>query len=226
MTDSATDRRMNRRKRALDLGLAALFSPVLVPATAALAVVLWRKQGRPILHLAERMNRPTQGFNLLKFRSMVPDPGDAGVSGGDKAARITPMGRIMRRTRADELPQLWNVVRGDISFVGPRPPLRAYVDRFPDLYAQVLRSPPGITGLATLVFSPHEEWLIAPCQTPAETDAVYTRRCIPRKARLDMIYLENRSIGFDLWLIWVTAMRAFKVMKPARRLPRPPVRAR
>lgn len=219
MTKTGTD----RRKRALDLGLAALFSPVLVPVTLALVVVLWRRQGRPILHVAERMTTPDRGFNLLKFRSMVPDPGDAGVSGGDKSARITPMGRILRRTRADELPQLWNVVRGDISFVGPRPPLRAYVERCPEIYQQVLRTPPGITGLATLVFSPHEEWLLAPCATPEETDAVYVRRCIPRKARLDLIYLDNRSVGFDLWLIWITAMRAFRVMKPTRRLPRPPL---
>ncbi|TCP58679.1 lipopolysaccharide/colanic/teichoic acid biosynthesis glycosyltransferase [Rhodovulum bhavnagarense] len=218
MMQTATD----RRKRTLDLGLAALFAPVLVPVSLGLAVLLWRGQGRPVLHVSERMKSPAQGFGLLKFRTMRPDPGDAGVSGGDKAARITPMGRRLRRTRADELPQLWNVVRGDISFVGPRPPLREYVERFPELYADVLRTPPGITGLATLVFSPHEQWLLARCATPEQTDAVYARRCIPRKARLDLIYLRHRSVGFDLWLIWITAMRAFGVMRPGRRMPRPP----
>jgi lipopolysaccharide/colanic/teichoic acid biosynthesis glycosyltransferase len=133
---------------------------------------------------------------------------DTGVSGGDKTSRITRIGRILRKTRLDEVPQLWNVLKGDMSFVGPRPPLRLYVERFPALYAQVLQSRPGITGLATLSFHRHEERLLAECRSAAETDAAYARRCVPRKARLDLIYQNRRTICFDLLLMLKTLARA------------------
>src|SRR5690606_28666329 len=109
--------------------------------------------------------------------------------------------------RLDEVPQLWNVLKGDMSFVGPRPPLRVYVERFPDLYAQVLRSRPGVTGLASLHFHRHEEWILARCATPEDTDAAYARRCVPRKARLDLIYQRRRNLCLDMALMWRTAAR-------------------
>jgi lipopolysaccharide/colanic/teichoic acid biosynthesis glycosyltransferase len=144
---------------------------------------------------------------LWKLRTMTVAAADSGVSGGDKSARVTRIGRLLRRTRLDEVPQLWNILRGDMSFVGPRPPLRTYVERFPALYARVLQSRPGITGLATLAFHAHEERLLAPCKTAEETDAVYTRRCIPRKARLDLIYQQRRSVCYDVILIGRTIGR-------------------
>jgi lipopolysaccharide/colanic/teichoic acid biosynthesis glycosyltransferase len=144
-------------------------------------------------------------------------PDEAGVTGADKADRITPVGRVLRRTRADEIPQLWNVLRGDMSFVGPRPPLRQYVERFPELYAQVLRSRPGITGLATLAAHRWEERILAACTTPEETDAVYARRCIPRKARLDLIYQRRQTLWLDVWIMGRTAARVLRRRKGAQR---------
>jgi lipopolysaccharide/colanic/teichoic acid biosynthesis glycosyltransferase len=152
-------------------------------------------QGRPIFFLSERMKTPDQAFWLWKFRTMRPAAQDSGVSGGDKVARITPMGQILRRTRLDELPQLWNILRGDISFVGPRPPLRIYVERFPGLYGRVLQSRPGLTGLAT--------------------DAVYCTHCIPRKAELDLIYQKNQAIMLDILVLGKTISRLMKKPKPA-----------
>jgi len=212
---------MTASKRVLDLVLAAVLGVLLLPLlllTLLLALVF---QGQPLFHVAERMKAPGRPFRLWKLRSMRPDPGDAGVSGGDKSDRISPFGHLLRRTRADEMPQLWNVLKGDMSFVGPRPPLRRYVERFPDLYARVLEARPGITGLATLVYHGHEERLLARCATPEETDAVYARRCVPTKARLDLIYLRNRSLRVDLWLIGLTAARALRLLPPGGRLPRP-----
>ena len=135
----------------------------LAPLAPLLVAVVWIGQGRPILYLSERMRTPEQGFALVKLRTMAPAPDgvDGGVSGADKAARITPLGRHLRRLRLDEVPQLWNILRGDMSFVGPRPPLREFVERFPDLYARVLACRPGITGLATLVYHAHEERLLS-----------------------------------------------------------------
>ena len=198
---------MTPQKRLFDLTLALTLALVLAVPCLVLVVVLLVVEGRPIFYVAERMRAPDRPFRLWKLRTMKVAGTDSGVSGGDKSARITPMGRFLRRARLDEIPQLWNVLRGDMSFVGPRPPLRQYVERFPALYAEVLKSRPGITGLATLRYHAHEERLLAPCGNAAETDAVYARRCVPRKARLDMIYQRHQSLCFDLALIAETGGR-------------------
>lgn len=197
-------------KRIFDLAIAIFLTVFLSPLILFLAITLLAVQGRPILFIAERMASPTRAFGLVKFRTMRSDAATGGVTGGDKSARMTGLHRFLRRTRADELPQLWNVIRGDMSLVGPRPPLREYVDAFPDLYEQVLRSRPGVTGLASLVFHGHEERLLAACKTPAETDAVYRRRCVPRKARLDLIYQSRRTVCSDLMLVLRTAAKPFR----------------
>ncbi|GGW25689.1 sugar transferase [Gemmobacter lanyuensis] len=198
---------MTPQKRIFDLALASLLAAVLALPFALLLLVLLLREGRPIFYVAERMKAPGQPFRLWKLRTMTLAKADSGVSGGDKAARITPVGRFLRKTRLDEVPQLWNVLRGDMSFVGPRPPLRLYVERFPELYAQVLQSRPGITGLASLHYHAHEERLLARCASAEETDAVYSRRCVPWKARLDLIYQRHQTLCFDLALIYETGRR-------------------
>jgi lipopolysaccharide/colanic/teichoic acid biosynthesis glycosyltransferase len=197
-------------KRLFDIGLSVLLMLVLSPLFILIAVWLLLTQGAPVFYPAERMRDADRAFTLWKFRTMTTLAEDSGVSGGDKAARITPAGRFLRRTRLDELPQLWNILRGDMSFVGPRPPLRFYVERFPVLYRDVLKSRPGVTGLATLHFHAHEEFLLSRCRTSDETDAVYRRSCIPRKARLDLIYAANRSFCVDVMILWRTAKRVMR----------------
>lgn len=200
---------MTPQKRLFDLALALLIAAVLALPFAVLVVVLLIREGRPVFYVSERMRAPGRPFQLWKLRTMTVVQADSGVSGGDKSSRITATGRFLRRTRLDEIPQLWNVLRGDMSFVGPRPPLRSYVERFPEIYGPVLKSRPGITGLATLRYHAHEERLIASCRTAAETDDVYSRRCVPRKAALDLIYQRHQSLCFDLRLIIETASRTF-----------------
>jgi lipopolysaccharide/colanic/teichoic acid biosynthesis glycosyltransferase len=202
---------MTPGKRLLDILLALFAMAVLAIPFALLVLWLAVKEGRPIFYVSERMKTPTEGFALWKLRTMKTVAVQQGVSGGDKAARITPTGRLLRKTRADEIPQLWNILKGDMSFVGPRPPLRQYVERFPALYAEVLKSRPGVTGLASLTFHRHEEALLAACRTPEETDAVYARRCVPRKAELDLIYQRHRTICFDLVLMARTLARALGI---------------
>jgi lipopolysaccharide/colanic/teichoic acid biosynthesis glycosyltransferase len=194
-------------KRIFDIvGVLVLAIPLL-PVMAVTALVILLRDGRPIFFVSERMKTADQGFALVKFRTMRPDTADSGVSGGDKTARITRTGAFLRRTRLDELPQLWNILRGDMSFVGPRPPLRRYVVDYPGLYRRVLRARPGVTGLATLIYHRHEERLLRGCTTAAQTDAIYRRACIPRKARLDLIYLQRQSLTLDLWIIFRTLIR-------------------
>lgn len=203
---------MTPSKRAFDLAVSLVLAALLWPVLLLLVLLLLVTEGRPVFYIAERMKTPDQSFGLVKLRTMRPAPPgtDAGVTGGDKSARMSRLHRILRRTRADEIPQLWNVIRGDMSLVGPRPPLRLYVEAFPALYARVLQSRPGITGLASLRYHATEERLLAACRTPAETDAVYRRRCVPRKAALDLIYQRRRTLCWDLLLVLETAARPFR----------------
>lgn len=188
-------------KRLLDITAALVLAVPLVPVMAVVALVILITDGRPVFYISERMKTPTRGFQLVKFRTMRSVAADSGVSGGDKAARITPVGAFLRRSRLDEVPQLWNILKGDMSFVGPRPPLRTYVEDYPQIYGPVLRARPGVTGLATLVYHRHEQRLLAACQSADQTDAVYRRACVPRKARLDLIYQAHANPCFDFALM-------------------------
>lgn len=197
-------------KRLVDVVLALLLMLILALPFGVLLIWLRVTEGAPLFYVSERMRAPGRPFRLWKLRTMTVVPPEQGVSGGDKRSRITATGGFLRRYRLDEVPQLWNVLKGDMSFVGPRPPLRLYVERFPELYAQVLRDRPGITGLATLIFHRHEEKLLSACRTAEETDAVYSRRCVPRKAQLDLIYQRRRTICLDFRLMAQTLRRAIK----------------
>lgn len=193
-------------KRMFDLTLSLVLIVILAAPFLLLILVLLLAEGRPLFHFGERMKTPDQPFRLVKLRSMRPASGADGVTGGDKNARMSRLQRLLRASRMDEVPQLWNVIRGEMSLVGPRPPLRSMVTAHPALYAQVLRSRPGITGLASLRFHAHEERILAGCRTAEEADATYRRRCIARKARIDLIYQKNRTIWLDLRLIAESAL--------------------
>ncbi|WP_422028894.1 sugar transferase [Roseovarius sp.] len=205
---------MTASKRLMDIGLALILVVILALPTLVVALWVLAVDGRPVFYPSERMKTPDTPFTLWKFRTMRTDRNDSGVSGGYKTARITRTGRILRGKRLDELPQLFNILRGDMSFVGPRPPLRRYVELRPDLYARVLRNRPGVTGLATLRYHAREEKLLARCADAAETERVYLRRCVPAKARLDLIWAHNRSVCYDAALIVETVRRVLLRTRP------------
>ena len=205
---------MTASKRLMDIGLALILVVILALPTLVIALWVLAVDGRPVFYPSERMKTPDTPFTLWKFRTMRTDRNDTGVSGGYKTARITRTGRILRGKRLDELPQLFNILRGDMSFVGPRPPLRRYVELRPDLYARVLRNRPGVTGLATLRYHAREEKLLARCADAAETERVYLRRCVPAKARLDLIWAHNRSVCYDAALIVETVRRVLLRTRP------------
>ena len=207
---------MTPAKRIMDVVFALGLLILLLPLIAGIALTILLLDGRPVFYFSERMKSPNSSFLLWKFRTMQPSSKDQGVSGGDKANRITFSGRILRRSRLDELPQLVNILRGDMSFVGPRPPLPRYVEMFPDIYERVLRSRPGVTGMASLVFHRREEVLLADCATPEQTENVYCRRCIPRKARLDLIYARQPSLCADFYLMVATVFRGMSLHRRNR----------
>ncbi|MBU3028587.1 sugar transferase [Paracoccus sp. XHP0099] len=191
-------------KRLADIVLALILLLPLSLIMGAVALTLLILQGRPVFYSAQRMKSPTRAFTQLKFRTMLCQDTDSGATGAHKHWRITPIGHFLRRTRIDELPQLFNILKGDMSFVGPRPPLREYVERFPADYAQVLTSRPGVTGLATLIYHRHEDRILADCQSAEATESAYYRRCLPAKLKIDLIYQRRRDMRLDLWVLWST----------------------
>jgi lipopolysaccharide/colanic/teichoic acid biosynthesis glycosyltransferase len=175
------------------LGL-VICSPVLLVAAT---LVRFSSTG-PILFRQERIGKNFRPFQILKFRTMVQDApalGRAITVGADP--RITLAGRWLRKSKIDELPQLLNVLKGDMSLVGPRPEVRRYVELFSHDYAEVLSVRPGITDLASIQFR-HESELLGKAADP---DAEYCERILPEKIRLAKEYVRRSSIGFDLLLI-------------------------
>lgn len=210
------------RRLSLSQLIAVLAAPLVLVVLAVLYVIVVAVQGRPFLYVSERMRSTEESFRLYKIRTMRPagPEEEQAVLCGLQARRVTPIGAVLRRTRLDELPQIINVLKGDIRFIGPRPPLRRYVDAYPELYRRVLSdTPPGITGLATVTVHRREERLLAACKDPAEADRVYRERCIPVKARLDLIYRRNRGIWLNTVILFRTASRLIARTPTRRRLP-------
>jgi lipopolysaccharide/colanic/teichoic acid biosynthesis glycosyltransferase len=194
----------NYGKTLFDKTLSITLIVILLPIMFSIFLVVLIADGRPILYISERMKSVDESFQLYKFRTMRPDTSNTGVSGGDKKARVTRTGQFLRRTRLDELPQLFNIFYGDMSFVGPRPPLREYAQGYPELYKLVLAVRPGVTGLASLLFHSQEEKILSKCSTNEETDLKYRLFCIPRKAKLDIIYGNNLNFFWDLEILFYT----------------------
>lgn len=197
------------RKRLFDFTLAILLLIILSPIFLIVSIIIFLDDRKSIFYLSERMKTVDTSFTLIKFRTMSSAVDNCGVSGGEKADRITGPGHFLRKSRFDEIPQLINIIKGDMSFIGPRPPLRQYVEKFPEIYGKVLIMLPGVSGLASIYYHKTEETLLSKCKNSAETDSVYSTRCVPRKARLDLIYLDNKSICYDVKLLTKTVMKVF-----------------
>lgn len=179
----------------------ALLSPLLI--TAALAVKI--DSPGPVLFRHERVGRRGRRFRLLKFRSMTHGARGREVTvAGD--ARVTRVGRLLRRTKLDELPQLWNVLVGDMSLVGPRPEVARYVELFADAYREILEVRPGITDFAAIEYRDEEGVLAA----AADPEAEYRRVVLPAKIALYRRYLAERSMRTDLVILARTVLAVLR----------------
>jgi lipopolysaccharide/colanic/teichoic acid biosynthesis glycosyltransferase len=176
----------------LSLGGLVALSPVM----AAIAVSVKLGSPGPVLFRQQRMGRHGSSFTILKFRSMV-----AGASGpavtAKTDARVTPLGRILRRYKLDELPQLWNVLVGDMSLVGPRPEVERYARLYPEAYSRILTVRPGLTDFAALEYRDEETILSG----SPDVEAAYTQVVLPAKIALYHRYLDEVSLGTDVALI-------------------------
>lgn len=191
-------------KRAFDIILSVigilLCSPVLL--ISAIAVKL--TSDGPVLFRQERVGRGFRSFVIYKFRTMIDRAHEQdSLITFDGDARVTGVGKILRTLKIDELPQLWNVLKGDMSFVGPRPEVRRYVDLYPDQYAEILTVRPGITDIASIKYS-NESEVLSLFDDP--TDA-YIRLVLPDKLQLGRRYVQRSSFWFDLELILETILK-------------------
>ena len=188
-------------KRALDLAVSVPALIALSPALLVIAALVKAGGPGPVFYAQERVGRRGRPFRLYKFRTMVTDAdksGPAVTSSGD--ARITPLGRTLRKWKLDELPQLWNVARGDMSLVGPRPEVRKYTDIFRDDYSEILEISPGITDYAALEYRDEEEVL---ARYP-DAEEAYTSVVLPEKIALYRQYLRDMGFRSDLKIIFRT----------------------
>jgi len=184
-------------KRCLDLVVAIVLLLVLSPVLAVAAIAVKCSGSGPIFFRQVRVGRGGKPFDILKLRTMRPtrSPGPLITGAGDP--RVTRVGRVLRRWKVDELPQLVNVLRGEMSFVGPRPEVPRYVNMFAEQYRELLAVRPGITDIASMAFR-DEETLLGRSSNPED---LYVREILPRKLALSHAYVRRRSFGLDLRLI-------------------------
>jgi lipopolysaccharide/colanic/teichoic acid biosynthesis glycosyltransferase len=189
-------------KRLLDVGVCVLTLPCTLPLAAVLAVAVRLSGPGPVLHRAERVGRDGRPFVVLKFRTMrVAAGGPAVTRSGD--GRITRVGRLLRATKLDELPQVVNVLRGEMSLVGPRPEDPRFVAAYTDEQRQVLSVRPGLASLAFLRFGHEQEWIER--AQPVDAEAFYLAEVLPEKLDIELAYVRGWSVRGDLVILARTA---------------------
>ncbi len=193
-------------KRAFDILVSLAGLIVLLPLLLLVATAIKLDSSGPVFFRQWRVGRKFRRFGIYKFRTMIDDAFDRGLPitvGRD--SRITRVGKILRKTKIDELPQLLNVLKGDMSLVGPRPEVPRYVELFRPDYEHILKVRPGLTDLASLKYS-DEASILGQSANP-ERD--YVARLLPDKIRLAKEYIQRSSLLFDVKLIVETIIKLF-----------------
>jgi|KBSSwiStaDraftv2_1062776.scaffolds.fasta_scaffold41807_3 lipopolysaccharide/colanic/teichoic acid biosynthesis glycosyltransferase len=185
-------------RRSLDVVASASGLLLLSPVFAVLAAAVKLSSSGPIFHRAKRVGRDGRHFTMYKFRSMRLGEGGSPLTRADDP-RITGTGRLLRRTKLDELPQLINVLKGDMSLVGPRPESPRYVALYDDEQRRILSARPGITSPASLLYGPREEQMAG-----HDWEQVYVETIMPAKLRVDLDYIDRRSVASDWGVILST----------------------
>ncbi len=185
-------------KRAFDLLFSLSGLVVLWPVLALVGLAILLTSGSPVIFSQERVGLEGRPFQLKKFRTMKRLTGaEAGLFEPGSRTRVTAFGRILRKVKLDEFPQLWNVLKGEMSFVGPRPEIRQWVDVYPERWRKVLTIKPGITDPASLHYR-HEEEILAASADPERT---YRDVILPNKLDFCEEYVDNNGLLGDLGLV-------------------------
>jgi lipopolysaccharide/colanic/teichoic acid biosynthesis glycosyltransferase len=188
-------------QRTFDLIFTALLFPPAALLGLFVATAVFIDSPGPVLYRSRRIGRDGVPFWMLKFRTMKHRAGGPLVS-SKLDRRFTPVGRFLALTRLDELPQLWNVLRGEMRLVGPRPELEEFVREQAESYERILTVPPGLTGPTQLVFA-DEGALLAPAD---DCEALYRTEILPAKVRLDLAYVEHHTVWGDLSAVLRTCL--------------------
>jgi lipopolysaccharide/colanic/teichoic acid biosynthesis glycosyltransferase len=186
-----------RLKRCFDVVVSTVLLVPLSPFMTVVAMLIRAVDGRPVLHRAVRAGLGGQPFVMYKFRTMALGQPDVGVTGPDDP-RVTKVGRLLRRGRLDELPQLFNVLTGDMSLVGPRPEDPRFVAAYTAEQKQVLTLRPGVTSPTAIRFRDEADLLPS---DPSLRDAYYAEVVLPDKLLLDLDYVRRRSFVMDLKIL-------------------------
>ncbi len=184
-------------KNIFDRVMALLGLIILSPVLLVIAILIRTKTpGAPVVFKQQRVGQHGKLFTMYKFRSMTPGHGGSSISVKGES-RITPLGAFLRKYKLDELPELWNVLLGDMSFVGPRPDVPGYADHLEGDDREILTLKPGITGPASLKYANEEELLAKQDDPVRYNDEVI----FPDKVRINLNYIKYRSLGVDLKII-------------------------
>ncbi len=192
-------------KRHFDIFFSVLTLIVLSPILLIIAITIKLTSAGPIFYCSKRVGEKGKLFDLIKFRSMVVDAPQKGPNitrNGDN--RITNIGKILRKYKLDELPQFFNVLKGDMSIVGPRPEDPAYVARYSPEQLRVLCVKPGITSLASIKYRDEEQIL-----TGENWQEKYINEIMPAKLSIDLEYIKHQSLLNDLYIIYKTVFAVF-----------------
>lgn len=188
-------------KRLFDIICSLIGLLILTPLFIIISICIVVNNGFPVFYFQKRVGKNNVDFNLFKFRTMYKDADKKGLlTVGGRDPRITPIGYYLRKYKLDELPQLFNVLFGSMSLVGPRPEVRKYVDLYTEEQKKVLNVKPGITDYASLEYFSENE-LLARSDNPEQT---YIKEVMPAKLELNRKYIQEAGLGTDLKIIFRT----------------------
>ena len=187
-------------KRLIDMFASAIGLLLASPVLFIVMFLVWRQDGHSPFYIAPRVGRNGVPFRMVKMRSMVINSAHQGASTSSSDMRITPIGSFIRRFKIDELTQLWNVLKGDMSLVGPRPQVQVGVDVYTPRERGLLSVQPGITDFASIVFSDEGDIL----NGQLDPDLAYDQLIRPGKSRLGIFYVDHQSLWLDMSLVVLT----------------------
>lgn len=190
-------------KRIFDISASAVGLAVASPVLLPVMFLVWNKDKHSPFYVAPRVGENGSLFKMVKLRSMVINADKTGVdSTGSNDKRITPVGHFIRRYKLDELTQLWNVLKGDMSLVGPRPNVKRETDLYTPVEQNLLKVKPGVTDFSSIVFSDEGDIL----KDQADPDIAYNQLIRPGKSMLGLFYIEHQSLALDIKLCLLTAV--------------------